>query len=413
MDDVSQYDEEPSAPDDSDTQPLRPSEPTYPPPYAHHPPPQAPSQPQAQPQRSPAPSRSPAPGAAAAPVQHPPHQQHYPPRHAAPGPYASPTTPFPTPYARQQQQKARMPGWAWPVLVVLALVVGSVGGAVAGALVSGLGDNSNVPIIGADSGPASPLKADNGSISAVAAKVLPSTVQVQAKGGSDGSPGGGATGSGFVLDDKDHVITNNHVVADATGPGQLKVVDSAGREHAAKIVGRSPVYDIAVLEVSNPHGLRPAAIGSSRRPAGRRHRGGDRVAAGPVQHRHLRHHQRDRPTRHHRQRRRSRRTSTRSRPTPRSTRATPVARWSNMRGQVIGVNSAIATTGGAIGGEAGNIGVGLRDPDGAGAGHRQRRSSPPARPRYPVIGASVNTGQERRREGVGRPGGHSGRRRRA
>ena len=51
----------------------------------------------------------------------------------------------------------------------------------------------------------------------------------------------------------------------------------------------------------------------------------------------------------------------------------------NLRGQVVGVNSAIATTGGSIGGESGNIGVGLRDPDGAGADHRRRRSWRPAR----------------------------------
>ncbi len=284
-----------------------------------------------------------------------------------------------------------MPGWAWPVLVVLALVVGSVGGAVAGALVSGLGDNSNVPIIGADSGPASPLKADNGSISAVAAKVLPSTVQVQAKGGSDGSPGGGATGSGFVLDNKDHVITNNHVVADATGPGQLKVVDSAGREHAAKIVGRSPVYDIAVLEVSNPHGLRPAAIGSSSSlqvgntvvaigsPLGL----SSTVTSGIVS-------ATDRPvtTGNDTQSSYINAIQTDAAINPGNSGGPLV----DIRGRVIGVNSAIATTGGAIGGEAGNIGVGFAIP------MKQVRVTASqiiatGQARYPVIGASVNTGK--------------------
>ena len=76
-------------------------------------------------------------------------------------------------------------------------------------------------------------------------------MQIQARGGADGTTQGGATGSGFVLDDKDHVITNNHVVADATGDGELKVVDQNGKKHDAKIIGRSPVYDIAVLEVTD------------------------------------------------------------------------------------------------------------------------------------------------------------------
>jgi putative serine protease PepD len=396
MDDVSQYDEEPSAPDDSDTQPLRPSEPTYPPPYAHHPPPQSQSQPQPHPQSPQPQPQAQSQGEPQPPGQHPPHQQHYPPRHAAPGPYAPPTAPFPTPYGRQQQ-KARMPGWAWPVLVVLALVVGSVGGAVAGALVSSIGGNGEVPIIGtdnsADNGAASPLKVDNGSISAVAAKVLPSTVQVQAKGGADGDPGGGATGSGFVLDDKDHVITNNHVVADATGPGELKVVDSSGREHAAKIVGRSPVYDIAVLTVSNPHGLRPASIGTSAEPQvgntvvaiGSPLGLSSTVTSGIIS-------ATDRPVTTGNDAQQSsyiNAIQTDAAINPGNSGGPLV----DMRGQVIGVNSAIATTGGAIGGEAGNIGVGFAIP------MKQVRVTATqiiatGEARYPIIGASVNTAKK-------------------
>ena len=47
----------------------------------------------------------------------------------------------------------------------------------------------------------------------VAAELLPSTVQIIAAFGGDES---GATGSGFVLDRQGHVVTNSHVVADAT-----------------------------------------------------------------------------------------------------------------------------------------------------------------------------------------------------
>jgi len=42
------------------------------------------------------------------------------------------------------------------------------------------------------------------------------------------------------------------------------VVDHAGRRHSATIVGRSPVYDIAVLDVEGAEDLEPAALGSSR-----------------------------------------------------------------------------------------------------------------------------------------------------
>ena len=66
----------------------------------------------------------------------------------------------------------------------------------------------------------------------------------------------------------------------------------------------------------------------------------------------------------------------------------------NLRGQVVGVNSAIATTGGAFAGEAGNIGVGFAIPmEQVKVTAAQILSSGEAK--YPVIGANVNTGDRR------------------
>ena len=67
----------------------------------------------------------------------------------------------------------------------------------------------------------------------------------------------------------------------------------------------------------------------------------------------------------------------------------------NLRGQVVGVNSAIATTGGSAGGEAGNIGVGFAIPI------EQVRITADqilrtGEARYPVIGAKVQTGAGQR-----------------
>jgi putative serine protease PepD len=227
----------------------------------------------------------------------------------------------------------------------------------------------------------------------VAARVLPSTVQVQANGGADGNAGGGATGSGFVLDDHGHVITNNHVVADATGAGELKVLDQHGTKHDAKIIGRSPVYDIAVLEVSRSKGLRPAAIGSSQNL-----RVGDTVVAigsplglsstvtsGIVS-------AVNRPVTTGDQNQSSyiNAVQTDAAINPGNSGGPLV----NLRGQVVGVNSAIATTGGVIGGEAGNIGVGFAIP------MEQVRITAAqilatGKARYPVIGATVNTGSQK------------------
>jgi S1-C subfamily serine protease len=68
------------------------------------------------------------------------------------------------------------------------------------------------------------------------------------------------TGSGFLWDDRGHVVTNNHVVAGASG-AQVRLSD--GRDAAASLVGVSPAHDLAVLRI-DVGGLPPALpIGSS------------------------------------------------------------------------------------------------------------------------------------------------------
>ncbi len=309
---------------------------------------------------------------------------------------APPTAAYPVPgypgLPRHTHPGSVVPGWLWPLVAVSALVVGLLGGVLGGVLVSttvGSGGGT-VDEVTTDKQAAAPLPASNGSVAAVAQRLLPSTVQVLANGGADGSPGGGATGSGFVLDSKGHVITNNHVVADATGPGELTVVDQSGKEHKSRIVGRSPVYDIAVLEVQDAKNLRPAALGSSQAL-----RVGDPVVAigsplglsstvtsGIVS-------ALDRPvtTGSSDQSSYINAVQTDAAINPGNSGGPLV----NLRGEVVGVNSAIATTGSTFGGEAGNIGVGFAIP------MEQVRITAAqilqtGEARYPVIGANVSTG---------------------
>jgi len=68
------------------------------------------------------------------------------------------------------------------------------------------------------------------------------------------------TGSGFVWDDRGHVVTNHHVVAGASG-AQVRLSD--GRDVAASLVGASPAHDLAVLRIDVADLPPPLPIGSS------------------------------------------------------------------------------------------------------------------------------------------------------
>ena len=174
-----------------------------------------------------------------------------------------PVHPYPAaPGIGRPAPSSRLPGWTWPLVSVLALLLGLTGGAIAGALVAGGDDDGGSGgVLSVERRTAPPLDADNTSIAAVSAKVLPSTVQIIAE--YDGKAQG-ATGSGFVFDKQGHVITNNHVVSEAAGDdGPIEVIDHDGRHMSATVVGRSAVYDIAVLRVKGAEDLPPAAIGSS------------------------------------------------------------------------------------------------------------------------------------------------------
>jgi serine protease Do len=60
---------------------------------------------------------------------------------------------------------------------------------------------------------------------------------------------GSSLGSGFVLNAEGFILTNNHVVKDAT---DIRVRLSDGREFTAKTVGRDPLTDVALIKLSNP-----------------------------------------------------------------------------------------------------------------------------------------------------------------
>lgn len=146
-------------------------------------------------------------------------------------------------------------------VAVAALVAGGIGGALGfwAADRNDSGSSGSSTTVSASDTPRD-LKRPAGTVAGVAAKALPSVVTIDAQGGE----GEGGTGTGFVYDKEGHILTNNHVVASAAESGELSATFSDGKKYAAEVVGRAQGYDVAVLKLKNPPaGLAPLPLGNS------------------------------------------------------------------------------------------------------------------------------------------------------
>jgi putative serine protease PepD len=84
------------------------------------------------------------------------------------------------------------------------------------------------------------------SIAGIAARVSPSVVSIEVQNGRRGG-----TGSGFFLDSNGHILTNNHVISlAATNGATIKVMLANGKDYDAKLVGRDIPYDLAVIKIA-------------------------------------------------------------------------------------------------------------------------------------------------------------------
>jgi S1-C subfamily serine protease len=68
-------------------------------------------------------------------------------------------------------------------------------------------------------------------------------------------------GSGFILDKEGHILTNYHVIADAR---QVEVTLSNRKKYKATVVGTDRSHDLAIIQINAP-GLQPAVLGDSRK----------------------------------------------------------------------------------------------------------------------------------------------------
>ncbi|MGW2518713.1 S1C family serine protease [Streptomyces sp. NPDC001617] len=144
-------------------------------------------------------------------------------------------------------------------ILVAALVAGGLGGGLGYTLAKNNDDNSgSTTVSSSTSGGA--VKRDAGTVAGVAAQALPSTVTIEAESNS----GEGGTGTGFVFDTQGHIVTNNHVVADALNGGKLTATFPNGKKYDAEVVGHAQGYDVAVIKLKNPPSdLKPLTLGDS------------------------------------------------------------------------------------------------------------------------------------------------------
>ncbi|MBX6723333.1 MAG: trypsin-like peptidase domain-containing protein [Dactylosporangium sp.] len=154
-----------------------------------------------------------------------------------PGQFGTPATPGP---------KRGVGGKIKLVAAAVALSLGSGGVGAAAALA--LADSGVVEVT--KTYQAAPV-VDRSSLSDIAARVQPSVVSIQA---------GTAGGSGVVLSEDGYILTNNHVVA---GADRLVVTFSDGKRARASIVGTDARTDLAVIKAQNVSGLQPAKFGDS------------------------------------------------------------------------------------------------------------------------------------------------------
>jgi S1-C subfamily serine protease len=149
-------------------------------------------------------------------------------------------------------------------LTVLALLSLLLVGAVGGTTAWWLGRTADEePLLSPDTqlSEVSPgTSREPGSVADIAGRVSPAVVSIEVR-----LSNAGATGSGVVVDaEGGYIVTNNHVISGAADAedAEIRAVFNDGSGSAARIVGRDPARDLAVLKVEKP-GLVAASLGES------------------------------------------------------------------------------------------------------------------------------------------------------
>ena len=143
-------------------------------------------------------------------------------------------------------------------VIVISLVFGGTAGGALGYLAADFsnGVSNTTSQVSETSKPVAITPATE-TVSQIVQNVKPSVVSIKAEGSS-----GSGTGSGFIYREDGYIVTNNHVAAPAINSGKLTVYLEDKTSFVAKLVGRNASYDLAVLKI-DATGLKPVIIGDS------------------------------------------------------------------------------------------------------------------------------------------------------
>ena len=143
-------------------------------------------------------------------------------------------------------------------VIVISLVFGGTAGGALGYLAADFsnGVSNSTSQVSETSKPVAITPATE-TVSQIVQNVKPSVVSIKAEGSS-----GSGTGSGFIYREDGYIVTNNHVAAPAINSGKLTVYLEDKTSFVAKLVGRNASYDLAVLKI-DATGLKPVIIGDS------------------------------------------------------------------------------------------------------------------------------------------------------
>jgi putative serine protease PepD len=162
-------------------------------------------------------------------------------------------------YGQPVPPRKKRRGALLALLAATAIIAGGIGGGIGAAIENNDSSNGATTTVTSSVDPKALSRAPE-SIAGVAAKALPSVVTISASNSQESG-----TGTGFVYDTQGHILTNNHVVAPSENGGKLSVKFSDGSSYPATIVGRASGYDVAVIKLTGTpkKPLVPLALGNS------------------------------------------------------------------------------------------------------------------------------------------------------